>query len=476
MRSLFGRIFLWFCATVFCGIVLTHIVGPYMERPREMERIQEEIRHINTLAGTALVDLYERQGTEALRRQLDRKQSLIDMYIYTKDDGAELTGRVLPKDYAGLLTRTDFPGQRSRPHPGPPLGPPGAPGPPGFRPEILLLTSTSGATYRMVLVPSAHPSRRQFLRDRLTDVRLHLFLAAGVVFSFLLARSLTAPLRRLRSTVKSLGHGDLTSRTGGGSRWDHKEIGDLAREFDRMAERVETIMNSHKRLLRDISHELRSPLTRINVALDLARQRCGDSAGASLNTIATDAARMESLIDQMLTLSRLDAHDEQLPRDVVGLGALVMQVVRDADIEAHGRDVHIQACKVDPALVYGSEEMLRRAVENIIRNALAHSPAGSEVEVGLELREVDGASTARLRVRDNGAGVPEGELESIFEPYYRTGGQGTGKGNMGLGLAITRRAVRMHGGTVTAVNTEGGGLSVTITLPALTSRETVLSR
>lgn len=462
MRSLFGRISLWFCATSLCAIVLGHFVGPYLERPRELQRFQEDFRHINMLAGTALVDLYEREGEEALRRHLMREQKLLDMYIFDAAGETELTGRTPPEGMRRLLSGASPPAENDRP--------PDHPGPPRPRPQVLELRSASGTPYRLLTVPSFRPSKWRFLIDRLSDGRLPLFLAAGVVFSFLLARSLTAPLRRLQASVKRLGRGDLSSRTGGGSRWDHKEIVDLAGDFDRMAERVETTMNSHKQLLRDISHELRSPLTRINVALDLARQRCGESAGSSLNTIATDAARMESLIDQMLTLSRLDAHDKQPPDELLNLGALIMQIVRDADIEAHGRKVDILARDIGPVLILGSREMLRRAVENVIRNALAHSPEGSEMTVSLELAGED-QHMARLTVRDHGKGVPGDELETIFEPYYRGNAASTGKGNMGLGLAITQRAVRLHGGTVSAANADGGGLAVTISLPALSGKD-----
>lgn len=465
MRSLFGRIFLWFCATVFCAIMLGHIVGPYLDRPREFERFREEIRHVNTLAGTALVDIYERQGVEALKRQVERKDSLLRMYLYDAAGRTELTGRTPPESMREFVAT----GVRPRlPSGSPPL-------PLGARAEIIKLHSTAGTPYRMLLVPVFRPSKWRFFVDRLADGRLPLFLAAGVVFSFLLARSLTAPLRRLQATVKRLGRGDLTPRTGGGSRWDHREIRELGGDFDRMADRVQTIMDSHRRLLRDISHELRSPLTRINVALDLARRRCGDPAGSSLTSIATDAARMESLIDQMLTLSRLDGHEEQPADDLVNLGALTMQIIRDADIEAHGRRVDIMAREVAPVLVRGSEELLRRAVENVVRNALAHSPDGGNIVVGLELADEGHSATARLTVRDQGPGVPEDELESIFEAYYRSGAPTMGKGNMGLGLAITKRAVRLHRGSVSAANAEEGGLAVTIVLPALAGQDNDIS-
>jgi two-component system sensor histidine kinase CpxA len=234
-----------------------------------------------------------------------------------------------------------------------------------------------------------------------------------------------------------------------------------------MAERLEQLVSSQRRRLGDVSHELRSPLARLEVALELARRRAGDSAAEALDRIGRESRRLDELIGQLLSLERMSSHEAESDRRRVDLGRLLGEVVADARFEAEtgGRTVTLFVER--DATVLGSAELLRSALENVVRNAVAHAPAGTAVDVSLA---VTGAAEQRgaalITVRDRGPGVPEVELGRLFEPFHRVSeARDRQSGGVGLGLAITRRAVEWHGGTVAASNHPDGGLEVAIRLP-----------
>jgi len=246
------------------------------------------------------------------------------------------------------------------------------------------------------------------------------------------------------------------------------EIGGLVRDFDGMAERLETLVNEQNRLLNDISHELRSPLARLNVALGLARQRTGPDAISVLARIELESTRLEEMIDRLLTLSRLEAGQALLDRTSLRLGELIQEIVKDADFEAQSRHCHVRYDLAREAEVTGSPSLLRSAIENVVRNAMRYTREGSDVDVSLEV-ETNSPETAVIRVSDHGPGVPEAALDKLFRPFFRVDdARGRQTGGSGLGLAITDRAVRLHGGTVSAANQPGGGLCVEIRLPIQT--------
>lgn len=289
---------------------------------------------------------------------------------------------------------------------------------------------------------------------------LVIFLVAGIV-SFLLARYLTRPLRSLRHASQRVAAGDLSVRVTPELRSADAEIAALGRDFDRMAERVEELVVAQQRLLTDVSHELNSPLARLRVALELARQKAGGAAEAPLDRIEREAERLSVLIGEILTLTRLE-QGEPPPREPVELGALIEEIVRDADFEAgsDGRRVVLEGSASITLL--GDEELLRRAIENVVRNAVRFAPEGTEVTLRVEEDE----ERVTIRVRDRGPGVPDEALRSIFVPLYRVERDRDRKtGGAGLGLAIAERAVKLHGGTIEAENAEDGGLLVTLRLP-----------
>ena len=225
-------------------------------------------------------------------------------------------------------------------------------------------------------------------------------------------------------------------------------------------------------MLRDISHELRSPLARLSVALGLARQRpTGDPA--ALDRIEREADRLNALIGQLLTLARLESGAREPAREMVEVLAIVREVAEDADFEARGRRRAVQIVEAAEAAVVGDAELLRSAVENVVRNAVRHTGDGTAVEIAVRRLHGHGVPGVRISVRDHGSGVPSRALPYIFEPFYRVSeAREHHAGGVGLGLTIAHRTVRLHGGAVRAANAPDGGLVVEIDLPA----ETVISR
>jgi two-component system sensor histidine kinase CpxA len=285
-------------------------------------------------------------------------------------------------------------------------------------------------------------------------------LTAGLV-CYLLALYLTSPVKKLQSTVKSFAEGNLDARVSPelGNRGD--ELAELGREFDRMAERIAGLISSQKRLLADISHELRSPLARLTVALELARKNSTPKADQALDRIEQETERVNQLVGQLLKLTRLESGAEEVPPEAVALEELVQQVIDDADFEAKALNKSVKAVRLEQCRVAGSVELLRSAVENVVRNAVRYTPQGSAVEVGLQWR----LDTAVLTVRDHGPGVPQSELSHIFEPFYRVSeARERTSGGVGLGLSIAERTARLHGGTIRAENLPDG-LLVTLELP-----------
>jgi two-component system sensor histidine kinase CpxA len=282
---------------------------------------------------------------------------------------------------------------------------------------------------------------------------------------YLLALYLAAPLKKLRSTVQAFAQGDLNVRVGS-SLGKRGEVQELGRDFDHMAERISSLISSQKRLLADISHELRSPLARLSVALELARKNSPPAAAAALNRIELEAEKLNLMVGQLLALTRLESGAERVPNEIVMFEELVHQVVDDANFEAKPLRKEVTITQLERCRVTGSLELLRSAVENVIRNAVRYTAERSAVEVSLSWK----LDTAVLTVRDHGPGVPEGDLQHIFEPFYRVSeARDRASGGAGLGLSIADRTVKLHRGTIEARNVEDG-LLVTIRLPLAPSQ------
>ncbi len=464
MRSLFIKIFLWFWLAMTLSSIAVVIIavtqsGPIAQRRRLMaEERAQFMSQALSLYGHAALGVFNREGGAALKDYTDRLQKSADIDISLYEDGKQLIPESVESPaMRGLVTRVLQTG-----------GAQSMPG--GGRYLIALpLQGKGGHSYIVAGDWPGFPFRPRrpwvpFTRD--FGLRLAVSLFIGGIVCYGLAWHLTRPISRLREATHQLAAGDLSARVGDeiGKRRD--EIAELGREFDRMAERIETLVNAQQRLIRDISHELRSPLARLNVALELARRGCGTSSAEPLDRIERESERLNDLIGQLLTLTLLESGAERMDKTSVDLSRLVQEIADDADFEARnsGRAVRISAG--ERISIAGSEELLRRAIENVVRNAVRHTAEGTEVEISLLRDQGDAGTIATLRVRDHGPGVPEESLGRLFQPFYRVAdARERLTGGTGIGLAITERAVLLHNGSVSASNHPKGGLVVEISLP-----------
>lgn len=281
----------------------------------------------------------------------------------------------------------------------------------------------------------------------------------SLLFAALLAWYFARPIRSLRDAFDEVASGKLDTRISTEMNTRRDELADLGGEFDRMAGRLQSLLEGQRRLFHDVSHELRSPLARLQAAADLMRQQ-PERAGEFVERIERDVARMDHLVGELLTLARLDAGMGDAPQERIDLTELVGEIVDDALIEAEARGCRISIAPAGNLVVMGNHDLLRRAIENVLRNALRHSPAGGEVAIALQVA----GDAAKIAIADTGGGVATSDLDAIFEPFFRAAGADAFAG-YGLGLAITRQVMRAHGGTAVAENRSDGGLRVTLSLP-----------
>ncbi len=474
-RTLFLKIFLWFGTVVLTGIVGTFLViqlgrhEPFRQPHGAIELA------INNYAAAA-AEIYEQQGKDGLIGYLERIQSEsnIRAFLFNRQL-QELSGRRMPADASGLATKafeTQLPEQILT----------------GYGPLLSrAVTTPRGGQYALVAELLPRPASESFFHPILHVLAM---ILTGGLFCYWLARHLTSPVEKLRAATQELAGGNLGVRVlpTMGKRRD--ELASLAADFDLMAEKIESLIHSQRRLLGDISHELRSPLARLNVALELARQRAGNDAASALERIQHEAENLNEMIGQLLALTRLESGAEGLRKGPFDLAELVSAIAADAEFEATSRNRMVQLKPGGPCVIVGNELLLRRAIENVVRNAVQYTADGTAVEVELRCEShkpfTDEASNSKhkvpssklpgsdaherlamITVRDHGAGVPEDALAEIFRPFYRVDdARDREAGGVGLGLAIADRAVRLHGGTVEATNASTGGLLVTIRLPA----------
>lgn len=330
-----------------------------------------------------------------------------------------------PPPNADAGPRADFPG-------GP--GGPGGPGDPEMRPRFRPLTPW---------IPIAAA------------------VLASLLFAALLAWYFSRPIRSLRQAFEAASQGDLAPRFEHTSKRGD-ELNALGHDFDRMTARLRNLIDGQTRLLHDVSHELRSPLARLQAAIGLAHQQ-PDKVRATMERIERESMRMDKLVGELLTLSRLEAGAITTSREEISLAELLDEIVGDAEFEAatHGRAV-VQHGEADGHII-GQPDLLARAIENVVRNAIKHSPVGGTVDV--EMARDDSGRHLRIRVLDRGPGVQSTDLQAIFQPFYRSSSTPKDVEGHGLGLAIAQQVVQQHGGSIAAVNREDGGLCVEIALP-----------
>jgi len=285
-------------------------------------------------------------------------------------------------------------------------------------------------------------------------------IAASLLFAVLLAWYFSRPIRALRLAFEAAAGGDLAPRFDNASGKRSTELNDLGRDFDRMTARLRSLIDGQTRLLHDVSHELRSPLARLQAAIGLAHQQ-PDKIGASLERIERESVRMDKLVGELLTLSRLEAGALNAAQEEIDMAELLAQIADDARYEAASQGSTVALHGEAEAMVIGQADLLARAIENVVRNAIKHGGEGKAVQ--LELEPLPESRQLRIRVLDEGPGVAAEDLDDIFQPFFR--GSSAGAGGHGLGLAIAKHVVEAHGGSIKAANRTLGGLAVEIVLP-----------
>ncbi|WP_050462542.1 ATP-binding protein [Herbaspirillum autotrophicum] len=287
-------------------------------------------------------------------------------------------------------------------------------------------------------------------------------IVASLIFAMLLAWYFSLPIRQLKAAFAQAASGNLNDRLAPlmGKRRD--ELTDLGRDFDAMTDKLRALMESQRRLLHDVSHELRSPIARLQASIGLARLQ-PEKTAITIERIERESIRMDKLVGELLTLSRLEAGVTGAMEDEIRMDELLADIIDDARFEAEANSRHVEGKVACQAVIFGGAELLYRAIENVVRNAVKQTAAESTVVLNTRVDRISGL--LHIAVLDRGPGVPEEELKLIFEPFFRSSRTRKNSNGYGLGLTIARRIIEAHNGQIRASNRIDGGLCVDITLP-----------
>jgi two-component system, OmpR family, sensor histidine kinase CpxA len=456
MGRLFLRIFLWFWVGSTC-LLLVLAASLLIVRP-EIVNSWRVIRMTAMLhLGTRAIEAYEQAGAAQAQAVLAAitQEYHFRVWLYFAD-GSPIGAAAPLEDPRDLVSRAIAGDDVER-----------ASGSGAFL-SARRITGRSGKTYVFVWESPFRMRTPWPVAGAQFSLRLIVLTFTGGLVCLWLTLYITRPIRTLRGAARQFAEGNLSVRISERREFQRRdELSELAREFDRMAERIEDLVVSQQQLLGDISHELRSPLARLSLALDLARRRVGSDLPEH-QRIEREIHRLNELIEQLLTLARLQGESRllrQLRPDTVNLRELIHEVAQDArfEAEAAGKTV-IVSSEIDSTL-RGSRALLRSAIENVVRNAVRHAPEQSTVTMAMT-RDEDARRVA-IVVTDRGPGVPPQALSRLFDPFYRVDeARDRESGGVGLGLAITRQAMLAHGGAASAENHPEGGLVVRLELPA----------
>ena len=452
MTSLYWRIFLSFWLALALILVGTVSVVVNGEQQRRFSQTWIQRGELYAQATQA----FESSGADGLRQWLKgmRRADIAALTFIVDSSGNEMFGRSVP-DYLRDSPERMAAAKNNVLHP----TARGAGGP-------LVLVGPDGRPFHVIIGPlrSGPHLFGELEMPAVSTATLLIALVVSAVICFFLARYLVAPVDQLRRATRQIASGDLDVRVSPKLKGRHDELGLLASDLDTMSERVRNLLELKQQLLRDVSHELRSPLARLQLALSLARRQESNGVERHLARIGCEADRLEELIARTLKLARLERPMQGLESARLDVAELLTNIVGDVGIEAEAHGCGVVLDTQGPLPVNGDPELLRSALENVIRNAVRYSPAASKV--GIDAKRTDGC--IEVVVTDSGPGVPEKDLELIFEPFYRVdAARNRAMGGDGLGLAIAARAVGIHGGRILARNLESGGLAVHLSLPAL---------
>ena len=449
--NLFFKIFLWFLAAIALMVGVVVFLNWTVQTEPVVSRWRISVRNQTNIYAETAAQNYADRGEPALAAFLDRIRKLdtiSEVDLIGENGRAWLSDGVNAEAYNELVAK--------------------ALASDTVEIEIAAETALSarqitfpGGERNVLILRWERPRMTPFFGESpLRFLRYAGLLLTALLLCWALARYLASPIGKLRRATQKLADGDLSTRVADqvGKRRD--ELAALAKDFDLMAERIESLITSQQRLSRDVSHELRSPLARMNVALEIAKKKMNGDTGPVLERIETESQRLNDMISRILTLSKLETGSKDFDRRELNFRVLVENVVSDADFEANAKGKSVKVKAAVDCRVMGSESLIQSAVDNILRNAIRYTPEGNEVEVSL----TNGNGKAVLRVLDHGKGVPEPELKNLFRPFYRIGeARDRGSGGTGLGLAIAEQAILAHNGTIRASNV-GDGLMVEITL------------
>ncbi|PYS85983.1 MAG: hypothetical protein DMF62_17420 [Acidobacteria bacterium] len=450
--KLFVKIFLWYLVAVAMMFgVMVFVTRTFQTEPA-FSRWQRSARNQMAFYSATAEQIQAAGGDDALRTflaRLNENGSIRDVLVL-QNDGTVLYGdQNFVGDFENVVAVARATGETDIEVNGtdPALG-------------ATSLTFADGRP-SMLAIRWEPPRTPSFFFDSwIGYMRLAGLLLTAILVCFALAKYLTSPLGKLSEATRQLAGGDLSARVASRVGRRRDEFADLAKDFDNMAARIESLIDSQQILTRDISHELRSPLARMNVALELAKKRSTPDATPLLERIENESNRLNEMISRILTLSRLESGTEDFSKTKLDLADLVRDIAADAEFEASGKGKSVVADAIDECSVKGNENLLRSAIDNVVRNAVRYTADATQVDVSLLTEN----GHAVLKVKDHGGGVPQNELENLFRPFYRVGEARERKtGGTGLGLAIAQRAVAVHGGRITAENVDGG-LEVKIVL------------
>ena len=450
MHSIGFKVFLYYWVSVILVVFAANMFGP--DTLRRPQLIKQTAVSSMAATGKILIGVFEQRGCEGLSSIRPKEVALVT------PDGATLCDESSAQDiqqYAPIAEENG--GVLSHRFK-------------NYQLVLLPLTSKSGKAYVVALrSPYASPLLIfGWMPGPTTWV-------ASFIASVLLAVVFSRPLRKLRLAARALATGDLSSRVNWNgftyldvfSRRD--EIRGLMEDFNHMAAELQALVELQRTLLRDVSHELRSPLARLNVALELAREESDVSSGASryLERIEREAALLNELITQLLSLSAIQHAREANRAQIVHLQQVIHELTEDARFEATTRKCMVTFQPIgEDYSVRGHERLLRGAIENVVRNAIQYSGDGGTVEIQLSTESRHEVSYAVISVTDNGPGIPQEDLRKIFHPFYRVDeARRRSTGGFGIGLSIVERSIELHSGKIMAANREGGGLIVAMYLP-----------
>jgi len=457
MHSLFWKILIsfWGALVIFAGLTLW-ATSHYLETVRSETNLTHPRVNIKKYINQAQI-IAQSQGIEKLRvwlTELDKRETI--PYLLIDQHGNDLINRPVPLRLKQRIQRHEKrilhdDHEHEKRH--------------EYQRKYRRFVVINDMRYRMLPDFQAVTLNRVLKRPRVIAIPLLLATLISGIVCYLLARYLTSPIKKLRHATNKLATGNLNERIAPtlGNRKD--EIVDLANDFDNMAEQLKNLINSHKQLLRDASHELRSPLARLQVALGLARQRKPEEISKDLDRIERESERLNELIGKLLSVARLETEQSNIKQETIRLDKLLEDVADDAAYEANALNRDVTITNSLPVSLDGNRILLHSALENVIRNAIRYTQEKTSVELSMR-HDAKKTDWVIISVRDHGPGIPDDMLARIFEPFVRVGeARDRESGGYGLGLTIASRAINLHGGIIVAQNENDNGASVHIHLP-----------